>query len=171
MRTKGEKGYTKKPSKKEVSKAHVLVCRVGQKCPVCQRRGSVARREYGDHIFLRRVVSIIPGIDPEELLPLECTNCKRRFEEKEEEKVLACHIGQKCPLCKTPGSIVKRDEGNHISIGDGMAPCIHLKADAFLPLECNFCKSRFKKAREPLLSVCFKKVHNLFFSRSRKTLI
>ena len=95
MRTKGEKGYTKKPSKKEVKK----------------------------------------------------------------KKVLGARAGQHCPVCKTAGAISKRDMGNRISLGDGMAPMSHLDEMAFLPLECSSCNRRFKEARES------------FFSRLKRTFI
>lgn len=152
MRTKGEKGYTKKPSKKEVKKKKILICRVGQKCPVCKKESSIVRRDNGDHVFFRRGIISIPGFEPGAFLPLECSSCNTRFEEKVEKKIHACRVGQKCPACKTKGSITKRDEGNRISLGDGMVPLAHLGAEAFLPLECNSCNARFKKARESFLS-------------------
>ena len=78
----------------------------------------------------------------------------KKFPKKEtkKRKTLTCHVGQKCPMCKEPNSVVKRDEGNHISLGDGMAPLLHLRPEAFLPLECKVCNTRFKKTREPFLS-------------------
>lgn len=72
--------------------------------------------------------------------------------EVEKRKVHFCHDGQKCPECKTAGSVVKRDDGNRIPIGDGMESLALLSADALLPLECKACKTRFRKARETLLS-------------------
>ncbi len=152
MRPKGEKGYTKKPSKKEVKKKKILECSVGQKCPACNKEGSISRREYGDHIFFRRGIISIPGFEPGAFLPLECSSCHVRFAEKEEKKVLACRVGQNCPACKSVGSIAKRDKGNRISLGDGMVPLVHLRADAFLPLECTSCNTRYQKARESLFS-------------------
>lgn len=90
--------------------------------------------------------------------------------EGKKKKVLTCHVGQKCPACKAKGSVVKRDDGNRIPFGDGMESLAYLRADAFLPLECKFCKERFRKAREPLLIACLKKVRKLsLFSRLRRT--
>jgi hypothetical protein len=173
MRTNGdERDFTKKPSKKEGKKKKVLGARAGQHCPVCRQQYCFERKGQETLIFLRRIVTITPGIDPEEFLPIECSCCGRRFEEKGGRKVLACRIGQKCPRCKAPGAVVKRGEGNHVSLGDGMVPLMHLRADAFYPLECKVCKERFKKAREPLLSVYLKKVRELsLFDRLRKTFI
>lgn len=81
-----------------------------------------------------------------------------------------CRVGQKCPVCKAKDSVVKRDDGNRIPFGDGMESLAGLKADALLPLECKVCKTRFRKAREPLLIACLKKVRKLsLFSRLRRT--
>ncbi len=159
MRTKGEKGYNKKPSKKEVRKRKVFTCHVGQKCPSCKTEGSIVRRNEESRIPLGRGIVSIPSFEQGAFLPLECSSCNKRFEEKEEKRILACHVGQNCPSCKSSGSIVKRDEGNRISLGDGMVHLGHLRLDAFLPLECKVCNTRFKKARES------------FFSRLRKTFI
>lgn len=90
--------------------------------------------------------------------------------EVRKRKVHFCCVGQKCPACKTAGSVVKRDDGNRIPIGDGMESLACLSADALLPLECKVCKTRFRKAREPLLVACLKKVReSSLFDRLRRT--
>lgn len=91
--------------------------------------------------------------------------------EKRERRVHFCCAGQKCPVCKTTGSVVKRDDGNRIPIGDGMESLAFLSADALLPLECKVCKTRFRKAREPLLGVYLKKVRESLFDRFRRIFI
>jgi len=151
MGMRGEKSSAKKPSKKEVKKKKVIVFRVGQKCPAC-KDGSIVRRAHENYLFFRRGITLGYLLEHKVPLPLECSSCKTRFKEKVEKKVYSCRVGQRCPQCKTPGSVVERDMGNHISLGDGMVSHRHLKEDAFFPFECATCKARFKKARESIFS-------------------
>lgn len=152
MGTKSEKGCSKKIPTKEVKKKRILVCRVGQTCSSCGKEGAIIRRASENSLLFRRGMFPVYGAELGAFLPLECSSCGVRYDEKEEKKVPVCRIGQNCPVCKAASSIKKRDSGNHISLGDGMAPLGHLRADAFFPLECTSCNTRFKKARETIFS-------------------
>lgn len=79
MRTKGEKGYTKKTSKKEVKKKKIYFCHVGQNCPTCSAVGSIVKRDARNHISLGDGMAPLAHLDPEAFFPLECNSCNARF--------------------------------------------------------------------------------------------
>jgi len=149
MGKKGKKrSLTKKQLKKEVQKGFL----VGDECLVC-RQGTLFKRDNEVLIFVRKGVVMMPGIRPEELLPLECSSCGTGFK----EKVLSCYVGQVCPSCKEVDAIiVKGVKRKPLPLADGMTSLTKTKPEPIPPLECKICYTRFKKAPEP------------FFGRLRK---
>lgn len=138
-----KRSLTKNQLKKEVQKGFL----VGDECLVC-RQGTLVKRDNEVLIFVRKGVVMMPGIRPEELLPLECCVCGTGFK----ERVLSCYVGQICPSCKDVSAIVvKGGKRKPLPLADGMASLTKRKPEPIPPLECRSCSTRFKKKRKQFL--------------------